>query len=124
MAPRKKKVTRFRNTTGGYVGVVKYKPNGDESAVAVEPHGTVELTDEEIEATARAPRDKKDNPFDEQPFEVRDQNTDEVLEVGSRPVLVLDEEQRTAPVSGSRGTTEEVGDPSAPRRRAKAKAAA
>lgn len=124
MATRKKKVTRFRNTTGGFVGVVKYKPNGEESAIAVEPHGTVELTDEEIEATARAPREARDNPFEPQPFEVRDPNSDEIIETGERPFLVVDDEERTAPVSGSRGPTEEVGDPTAQKRRSRAKAGA
>src|SRR4051794_30453032 len=105
--------TRFRNTTPGYVGVVKYKANGDEHAIAVEPHGTVELTDVEIEATARAPKEGKDNPFENQPFEVRDPNTDEIIETGMRPVLVIDDEERAAPVQGSRAPDEEVGDPDA-----------
>lgn len=113
MATRKKKVTRFRNTTGGFVGVVKYKPNGDEHAIAVEPHGTVELTDDEIQATARAPREAKDNPFEPQPFEVRDPNTDEVAETGMRPLLVVDTEERVAPTTGSRDPGEEVGNPDA-----------
>lgn len=121
----KKSTTRFRNTTGGFVGVVKYKPNGDEAAIAVEPGGTVELTDEEIEATARAPRQPKDNPFVDQPFEVRDPESDEVRETGLRPFLVLDDEERTAPTRGSRSATEEVGNPGAQKRRRRpAKAAA
>lgn len=119
-----KKVTRFRNTTGGYLGVVKYKPNGEEAAIAVEPHGTVELTDMEIEATARAPREAKNNPFIDQPFQIRNPETDEVIESGVRPLLVLDDEVRDAPVTGSRGPTEEVGTPKPRRRRAPAKTAA
>src|SRR4051812_11124011 len=103
--------TRFRNTTDGFIGVVKYKPNGDEDAIAVEPHGWVELTDAEIAATARAPREARHNPFVDQPFEVRDPTTDEVSETGMRPHLVPDDEDRPAPVSGSRSTSEEVGTP-------------
>lgn len=105
----KKKVTRFRNTTGGYVGVVKYKPNGEEGSIAVDPHGTVTLTDDEIEATARAPREATNNPFIDQPFEVTDPETGEVKETGMRPVLVLDEEKRPTPApQGRRGPTEET----------------
>jgi hypothetical protein len=121
----KVKTTRFRNTSAGYVGVSKYKPNGDEDAIAVEPHGTVELTDEEIELTARAPRDQKDNPFTPQPFLIRDPNTDEILEEGVRPLLVVDDSEVFLPnATGSRPEGEEVGTPAATRVRRRAKAEA
>jgi hypothetical protein len=120
----KVKTTRFRNTSAGYVGVSKYKPNGDEDAIAVEPHGTVELTDEEIELTARAPRELKDNPFLPQRFEIRDQNTDELIEEGTRPLLVVDTSEVFVPDTGSFAEGEEVGTPAARRVRRRAKAEA
>lgn len=119
----KVKTTRFRNTSPGYVGVSKYKPNGDEDAIAVEPHGTVELTDEEIELTARAPREVKDNPFLPQPFVIRDQNTDEILEEGTRPLLVVDTSEVFTPdTRGSFAPEEETGTPVATRARRRVKA--
>lgn len=119
--------TRFRNTSKGYVGVCVYKPNGDEHGISVEPEGTVELSQDEIELTARAPREAKDNPFVPQPYEIRDPATDEVLESGVRALLVPDESERYTPPVGSRPDGEEVGTPKATvarKRRPRAKATA
>jgi hypothetical protein len=122
--------TRFRNTSQGYVGCVIYKPNGNEHGVSVEPEGTIELSQEEIELTARAPREASKNPFLPQPYEIRDPATDEVMDSGSRPLLVVDEEERFTPTVGSRKNGEETGIPASPktgasrRKRAPAKKAA
>lgn len=99
----------FRNTTQGWCGAVKIGPNGARESVAVEPLGTVALTPREIELTARAPRRKEDNPFEDQDYEVIDPNTGEVIESGRRPVLVPDDDDRFVPHAGSRDDREETG---------------
>lgn len=100
----------FRNTSQGYVGAVKIDGRGNRDSVPVEPGGTVWLTPEEIELTARAPRDAKNNPFIDQPYEVLDSNTGESIEAGSRPLLVPDDEERFVPaaMAGSRDENEET----------------
>jgi hypothetical protein len=113
MAERQKR-TRYRNTTNGFVGAVRVKANGEEEGVAVEPGGWVDLTDEEVELTAKAPRRPEHNPFAPHEYEIRDEDTGEVIERGRRPLLVVDSEERIVPsgqpiARGSRPPGEEVG---------------
>lgn len=78
----------FRNTTLGFVGAVKIDRRGDRRAIAVAPNDTVELTEEEQEVTARAPRDPGRSPFEAQPYEARDIHG-EVIDSGVRAPLEL-----------------------------------
>lgn len=57
-----------RNNTAGWVGVVKLNHRGEEVGEAVEPFGSVWLSELEMVCTARAPKLPKDNPFEEQEF--------------------------------------------------------
>lgn len=117
----------FRNTTQGHVGVVTMDRRGERFPIAVGPGETVWLSEEEREATARAPREARHNPFVDQPFVAYDEHG-EVIERGTRPQLVLDNEARPTgdrpigsevaaatpggtPPEGSFATGEEVGVP-------------
>jgi hypothetical protein len=53
---------RFRNTTQGHVGAIKIDRRGDRRSIPVGPGEIVELSEEEQEATARAPRDPGEQP--------------------------------------------------------------
>lgn len=53
----------YRNTSGQIIGVVKIDRKGDEDAKALLPDESVWLSEDERRATARAPRDPADNPF-------------------------------------------------------------
>lgn len=59
---------QYQNNTLGWLGVVVLDPQGKAVGISVEPQGTVWLSDEEAILTARAPRDPKDNPFEETTF--------------------------------------------------------
>lgn len=96
----------FVNQTDGYAGAVQYAANGDEKSVAIEPGGTVWLSEAEQELTAKAPREAKDNPFLPQPYEIRDPVTDEILEEGHRAVFVVNTEER--PIPGARNLRPEA----------------
>jgi hypothetical protein len=54
---------QFVNNTGGYIGAVIITARGEDRGIAVEPGGTVWLSEAEQELTANAPRQAKDNPF-------------------------------------------------------------
>lgn len=99
----------FRNTTTGFVGAIKIDRRGDKEAVAVPPGESVELNEEEQQATARAHKNPADNPFLDQDYEVRDPQTGEVLESGRRPPLELVTEER--PIGSQ---AQQAGAPSAP----------
>ena len=83
----------YKNQTAGWLGVVKLDHLGAQVGHAVEPFGTVYLTDDEAILTARAPRDPKDNPFEEQVFQFIENDTGNQVEAPMRPlVLILDAE--------------------------------
>lgn len=82
----------FINTSDGQVGAIRYKPNGDESAIAVGPGDRVTLSESEQELTAKAHRDPTKSPFLPQPYEKRDPLTDDILDQGERPLLELTNE--------------------------------
>jgi len=53
----------FRNTSDGWLGVTMIDGRGDPRGIAVEPGGSVWLSEDEQIATANAPRSDGDNPF-------------------------------------------------------------
>lgn len=76
----------FVNTTPGWVGAVQIGPHGEQAGIAIEPNGSVWLTEDEQILTANAPRSDADNPFIprvEQPM-----NADDEVKT-HQPVLVL-----------------------------------
>lgn len=54
---------QFRNRTTGYVGVNVINEEGKEHGAAVDPGGTVWLSEREQMMTANAPRKPENNPF-------------------------------------------------------------
>jgi hypothetical protein len=62
----------FKNNTLGWLGVVILDHAGKPTGVSIEPQGTIWLSEAEVLLTARAPRQPKDNPFEEQVFLVSD----------------------------------------------------
>lgn len=106
--PRSEKA-EFVNNTEGYIGVVTYAPNGVEKPIAVEPRGTVWLSVDEQELTAKAPRLAADNPFIPHQVPIIDPDSGEpVVDKAGRPVtrtltpLTLNNEQRPIPGNNSR----------------------
>lgn len=81
--------TQFKNNTGGWLGVVVIDPKGNDRGVSVEPDGTVWLSAAEQQLTANAPRRPEDNPFIEQTFTRRSDETGELEEVQITPLTVL-----------------------------------
>lgn len=102
---------QFRNNLDGYVGAVVIGPRGDDRGVAVEPGGSVWLSEEEQVLTANAPRRPEDNPFVEQTFIVTDQATGELREHKVTPLTPADEgrfvpaELRFVPGTGAPATS-------------------
>lgn len=93
---------RFRNTTGGHLGVIKVNRRGEEVSTVVEPGGEVLLTAEEQELTANAPSDPKKNPFLDQPYEdFDDEGTS--IDKGYRPQLAVIDEKRPIPADAAAG---------------------
>lgn len=90
---------QFVNNTEGYIGAVQYKPNGDESAVAVEPGGTVWLSVAEQEITAKAPRDARDNPFIPHVVPILDPHTGK--QVSEKTVTPLTRNTESRPIGGN-----------------------
>lgn len=119
---------QFVNNTEGFIGAVTYAPNGDERSIAVEPGGTVWLSEAEQELTAKAPKDAKDNPFEPQKVPIRDPDTGDVVDHKWITPLELHTEERPTPSArarqiaaatkgdapdGTHDDREEVGTPSA-----------
>lgn len=53
----------FVNSSDGWIGVVQIGPHGEQKGTAVEPQGSVWLTEDEQILTANAPHSDEDNPF-------------------------------------------------------------
>jgi hypothetical protein len=85
--------TMFENQSGGWVGAVVIGPKGDETGVAVEPGGTVWLSEAEQILTANAPRRPQDNPFIEQAHKVLDPVTGENVERRVTPLVPINSER-------------------------------
>lgn len=77
----------YRNTTRGFVGVVKMGRNGEEKGMPVGPGERVFLSDDEVQLTKDAQKDPSTSPFSEQPFETRDPETNRKV-VQQRALLV------------------------------------
>lgn len=90
MSPQIEK-QQFRNTTDGWVGVTVIGPKGEDRGAAVEPGGTVWLSEPEQILTANAPRRPEDNPFVEQTRMVTDPETGESVPVQVTPLVPADE---------------------------------
>lgn len=126
----------FVNTSDGWVGATQLKPNGEARGIAVEPGGSVFLSEEEQILTANAPRDDADNPFangafvlarravevaqrrpwgahvapkepDETPLEPAEEDTGAEEETGATPA------PQEEPPEGERAPGEEVATPEA-----------
>jgi len=85
--------TQFKNNTGGYIGVVVIGPRGDDRGAAVEPDGTVWLSEAEQRLTANAPRSPRDNPFIEQTLQRINAETGELESYEVVPLTVISEER-------------------------------
>lgn len=67
-------LTEFRNETDGIVGYVRINPKtGEEIGDFVRPGDTTWLTDEEIKATHRAPREEAGSPFVERTVDITEE---------------------------------------------------
>jgi hypothetical protein len=115
---------KFRNESGGFISVVSINARGDEKGVPVEPDGEVWLSDEEIRATAEAPRLAEDSPFEPQQQHYRDVETGEMTSRTVTPLVQMTEmrpvpttgrrvPEISEPPKGSYAEGEEVGDPEA-----------
>jgi hypothetical protein len=115
------KRVRFENTTEGFVGAITIDARGEHRGVAVEPHGTIELSEEEQIATANAPRHAEDSPFEEREEPEYDDEGKLLRTVKAQPQLIPVSASRpipstrpipgTDPPTGSFRDGEEVGTP-------------
>lgn len=99
----------FVNNTEGYLGVVTYAPNGDEKPIAVEPGGTVWLSDAEQELTAKAPKNAQDNPFIEQRVAIIDPDTGDISGYRQLTPLTMNTEDRPTPSARARQVAKATG---------------
>lgn len=83
----------FRNNTAGWIGAVQVGPTGAPEGVAIEPGGTVWLSEQECRLTAHAPRSAADNPFSEQTYEMRDPETGNVSQVKITPLTIVEDDR-------------------------------
>jgi hypothetical protein len=86
----------YKNNTAGWLGVVAIDHQGKDMGVVIEPHGTIWLSDAEAILTARAPKDPKDNPFEEQEFIGIDSNGAR-KPFRMRPLTLVSDESRFVP---------------------------
>jgi hypothetical protein len=115
MAPGQIEKQQFQNNTDGWIGAVVIGPNGQERGIAVEPGGTVWLSEPDQVLTANAPRRAQDNPFIEQVMERTDPVTGERSEQTVTPLSPITANRfvpaglRYVPgtaATGARGTAE------------------
>lgn len=90
MSPQIEK-QQFQNATDGWIGAVSINVKGEEIGVAVEPGGTVWLSEAEQILTANAPRLAADNPFIPQKRQRVDPLTGEAEEVEITPLVPINE---------------------------------
>lgn len=90
MSPQIEK-QQFKNTTGGWIGVTVIGPRGEDRGAAVEPDGTVWLSEQEQILTANASRRPEDNPFVAQTRMVTDPETGEQVETTVTPLVPVSE---------------------------------
>ena len=84
---------QFVNNTGGYIGAVIITARGEDRGIAVEPGGTVWLSEAEQGLTANAPRSAKDNPFIPQMLQRTNPETGAVEEYEVTPLTPSSEER-------------------------------
>jgi hypothetical protein len=89
----------YKNNTGGWLGVVTLDFSGKEGGVSMEPNGTIWLSDAEAILTSRAPRQPKDNPFEEQEFIGIDSNGARKM-FKMRPLTLVSDDSRYVPSNG------------------------
>lgn len=115
MAPGQIEKQQFQNNTDGWIGAVVIGPNGQERGIAVEPGGTVWLSEGDQVLTANAPRRAQDNPFIEQVIERVDPVTGERSDQTITPLTAVSANRfvpaglRYVPgvnATGARGTAE------------------
>lgn len=82
---------QFKNTTEGWIGAVQISVKGEELGVAIEPDGTVWLSEPEQILTANAPRRAEDNPFIPQSRRRVDPLTGEAEDVEVTPLVIINE---------------------------------
>ncbi len=82
---------QFINNLDGYVGAVVIGPKGDDRGIAVEPGGTVWLSEAEQTLTANAPRSAADNPFVPQTWPRFNPDTGANEDVTVTPLTPMDE---------------------------------
>lgn len=90
MSPQIEK-QQFSNATDGWIGAVQISVKGEEVGVAVEPGGTVWLSEAEQILTANAPRRAADNPFIPQMRQRTDPSTGEIEDVEVTPLVPINE---------------------------------
>lgn len=105
----------FKNTTRGWISVMKVDRRGEAKAEPLAAGETVALTEEEQQLTIKQHRDPRvSNPFLNQPYEITDPESGVVIEAGERPVLQRVSEDVPLPTSPEEPTTpgapEDAGD--------------
>lgn len=103
-----------RNNTAGYVGVIEIDHRGDEKGVNIEPFGARWMTEAEMIATARAPRDPADNSFEEQVFMRQNPDTQRQEEFRMRPLTLERDADRFVPSNDRYVPTVDAPEGSAP----------
>lgn len=94
---------KFINPTPQYVGAVIYDEDGKRKGVPVEPGGSIWLSEREERATAEAPREAKDNPFQAIWQEAtRTTPEGEILESQPREGMLILSDEPARPIASER----------------------
>lgn len=103
-----------RNNTAGYIGVIEIDHRGEELGVNIEPFGARWMTEAEMVATARAPRDPSDNPFEEQTYWRQDPETQRRESFKLRPLTLETDSDRFVPSNERYVPTQDAPQDSSP----------
>jgi hypothetical protein len=109
-----------RNNTAGWIGVIKLNHRGEEIGDAVEPYGTVWLSEDEMILTARAPRLPEDNPFAEWVLLRVNPETQAREEFKIRPLTLVSNSDRYTPAEDRYVPTVDAPQEAAPAQRQEA----
>ena len=112
-----------RNNTAGWIGVIKLNHRGEEQGDAVEPYGTVWLSEDEMILTARAPRLPEDNPFAEWTLLRVNPDTQAREEFKIRPLTLVPDADRYTPAEDRYVPTLDAPQEAAPAQKQEAAAA-
>lgn len=100
----------FKNTTRGWISVVKVDRRGEPKAEPLAGGETVMLTEEEQQLTIRQHRNPAEsNPFVDHDFEITDPESGAVLEAGRRPILLRVASHEPLPTAPLPTAPEETG---------------